>query len=171
MARRVVRTRFVRPPRKTKVWFIVTTGTVALPASTCTLVSVLNAAALAFRPFTLLRSRIECLYSTDQSSAAETPHGALGMIRVNDKAAALGITAIPCPISNADDDFVIWQGMMAKFEFTTGTGYRDIGTHYEINSKGMRKVDAGDNLAIVFEQGAAVGAQLVMNGRMLIQVH
>jgi len=162
---------FVRPPKKSTVWLQVNLGTDVLVGSACALLGSLNAAALALLPFTVVRTRLECRYSTDQSSASETPHGAFGLIVVSDKAAALGITAVPCPITNANDDFFVWQAMQSKFEFTTGTGYRDIGERYTIDSKAMRKMDTGDDIGIVFEQSASVGAEIITTGRILVKLH
>ena len=103
--------RVSRPgPKRSTVWLDVNIGEDIVAASTITVLGVLNAAALAFRPFTIVRTRLAILYGTDQNSANESPRGAFGMIVVNDKAAALGVTAIPGPISRLDDDWYVWQG-------------------------------------------------------------
>ena len=62
--------RFVRPAPKTKIWIGAGAGTTVLAASSATLVSVLNAGALALRPFTILRTRMDLLVASDQTGAA-----------------------------------------------------------------------------------------------------
>ena len=169
MARRRQRT-FVRPAAKSKVWLGVNLDALTVAASSLNLLSSLNATALALRPFTVLRSHLTILYTTDQSSAAETPFGALGMIVASDKAVATGITAVPTPITQSDGDFFVWQGLQEKYEFITGVGFQNVGTHYSVDSKAMRKVQIDENVAIVQEQTSAVGAIIIIHGRFLVQL-
>jgi len=171
MARRFARNRVVRPSPSTKVWFSFNIGSTILSASTQHLISVLNAAALALRPFTILRTRLEVLYVTDQDAANEVPFGVFGMITVNDKASAVGISAVPAPVAQPDDDFFVYQPMSYSARQTTLVSWLPDGHHYVIDSKAMRKLDLGDDIATVFEQTAAVGAEIIMQGRMLVKIH
>jgi len=134
-------------------------------------IGVLNAAALALRPFTIVRTRFDIYYSTDQVAASETPFGALGLIVASDKAVALGVTAIPQPFTNSDADFWVWQGVSHKFFFGDATGFSNVGQTYTVDSKAMRKVGNDEDIAVCFEQSAAVGAQVIVQGRMLVKLH
>ena len=173
MARRgFSRTRFVRPAARTKVWIGANVGSTTLVASSDQLISSFNASALLLRPFTILRSHVVCLYSSDQQTVTESPFGSMGMIIVKDTAISVGITAIPAPGSEVDDNFFIYQPMNDRFVFVTGVG---IGTHdgreYVIDSKAMRKVGTNDDVAVTTSQVAGVGAKLVVQGRFLVQLH
>ena len=95
MARR--RRSFVRPAPRTKIWIGNGVNSTVLSASTVTLVGTLSAGALILRPFTILRSHLEVLYSSDQIGASEIPFGTLGEIVVTEAAAAAGIASIPDP--------------------------------------------------------------------------
>ena len=107
MARRA-RGCFVRPAPKTKVWIGIAAAEQTLGAGTSTLTSVLNAAALALRPFTILRTRLLLSYMSDQDSTSERPFGAYGEMIVTENASAVGITAIPAPSVDTDGDWYIW---------------------------------------------------------------
>ncbi len=170
MAHRRIRT--ARSTKRTSIWIGVSLGEIALVSASVQLLGVLNAAALAFRPFTVIRTRMDFNFSSDQEAADETPHGAFGMIVVNEKAAALGVTGIPGPTSQINDDFFVWQGMSSNYQFVSATGSPGtIGKGYTVDSKAMRKVDTGDNVAIMFEMDASVGALLTVQGRMLVKLH
>ena len=53
---------------------------------------------------TVLRTVGILSISSDQSGAAEQQIGAFGMICVSDSAVAIGVTAMPDPVVDADDD-------------------------------------------------------------------
>ena len=129
MAHRRSAGRFTRPPKKTTVWIGFGVGVTALGASGRTLVGVLNAAALALRPFTILRSRQQVGLITDQESAAELPFGSLGAIVVTDTASGIGVTAISDPgtVSGGDPDadWFLHQSMFNDFRFITGVGFQN----------------------------------------------
>ena len=162
---------FARPAARTMVWIGAGLPAVAVAASASALLATANAALLLLRPFTIVRSRLLISYSTDQRSADEHPFGAVGLIVVKESATAIGITALPTPITEVNADFFVYQGVDANFAFTTGTGYRNIHTHYVVDSKAMRKVDVDDDIAWILENRAAVGADVNIEGRILIKLH
>ena len=137
------------------------------------LIATYNVAALATRPFTILRTRFDVEYASDQSAASEFPTCALGLIVVSDQASAIGVTAVPKPDANSDGDFFVWQGMHTSLGFFSSVGIlgSEFGRRYEIDSKAMRKVGANQDLAVVVENLTAVGADFTMTGRQLIQLH
>ena len=69
-----------------------------------TIMFSLNAAALALRPFTIVRSRFEVGIISDQTAATEDQLGAIGMAVVSDQAVAVGVTAVPTPITDMGSD-------------------------------------------------------------------
>ncbi len=171
MARNRTRGRFVRPPARTSIWINVGLGEIAVGAGTVNLLGTGNAALLASRPFTIVRTRITLLYTSDQVAAAETPFGSFGLIVVSDKAAALGVTAVPMPDTQSDGDFFVWQGCAHNVFSQSAVGIGELGVQYEIDSKAMRKVGPDEDIGMCFEQVATVGAITVTQGRMLIKLH
>ena len=114
MARR--RHNFVRSAPRTKMWIGAGIGPgAALAGSTTTLFASLSAAALLLRPFTVLRTRIELLFESDQQSASERPSGLFGQIVVSDSAAAAGAASIPSPLANPEADWFVYLGMTTSF--------------------------------------------------------
>ncbi len=172
--RRGVSRGFIRPPARTKIWVGAGLVPLAMPASTKTLQGTYSAGILSLRPFTILRTRFDIFYSTDQGAATETPLGTYAEIIVTETAAALGVTAVPNPSSvdgDPDQDWYVYQGMNDDLFFATSAGFEKRGHHYIVDSKAMRKVGPSDDLAVVTDQQNAVGATLHVLGRQLIQLH
>ena len=171
MARRAARTQFVRPAAKTKMWVGANVGRTVLIASSDQLIGVSNAALLLLRPFTVLRTHQHLMYSSDQLAASEAPFGSYGITIVNQKATAIGITAVPAPGTEIDENWFAYQTMALNFDFGDATGFGANGLSIMLDSKSMRKVGPQDDIAMVTSQVAAVGAAFVVQGRMLIQLH
>ncbi len=170
--RRTTRGRNGRGPTRTSQWISMELGETTLAGGTLNLVGSLNAAALLARPFTIVRTRIECYYSSDQTAASETPFGSFGIIVASDKAVALGVTGVPQPITQADGDWFVWQSMVIGVKSLTSVGVEfNTGHHYAIDSKAMRKVGADEDIAVCFEQVPAATAVINIAGRMLIKLH
>ncbi len=108
MARRV--TRFVRPAPRSMIWLNATITRATLTTNTAQLIGQLNAAALLLRPFTIVRTRVQILFISDQTVASEFPAGALGFITVKQPASAIGITAMPTPLTESQADWFVYQG-------------------------------------------------------------
>ena len=121
---------------------------------------------------TILRTVGLMAIKSDQSIADEDQIGAFGMIVVSDTAAALGVTAIPGPISDADNDgWFVYKPWVQAFEFITTTGMYLDTVQYEIDSKAKRIVNDGSTIALVAENAHATdGASLGLQIRMLTMV-
>ncbi len=72
------------------------TSTIAA-ADTAVQVQVFNAAALALRPFTIIRTRGWLSISSDQTTTSENQELVYGVAVVTDQANAIGVTAVPTP--------------------------------------------------------------------------
>ena len=176
MARRS-RSRFVRPPKKTMIWLgdnpVSAPSTV--PANSALLFSVLNAGALALRPFTILRSRGIIRWESDQAAVSEQPNGAFGEIVVTDNATTIGVTAVPDPISDPDADWFLYQSVFADFNFLSSVGFNEYAGDANVfayDSKAMRKVGPNDDIAgVISNQNSAHGGKFMTIGRQLIQLH
>jgi len=123
---------------------------------------------------TIVRTRGSLWVRTDQVGANEAPFGALGFAVVRDEAAAIGITAIPTPIANADvDAWFVWQPFVQGFNFFSSVGANfDAMTRYDFDSKAQRKVNDSDTVVVVIDNNAAGhGMQYMILFRMLIMLH
>ncbi len=172
MARRFTRGRFVRPAPRTSLWIGIDISVTVVAANASVLLASLNANALALRPFTIIRSRMLVTFSSDQTAASEQPRAALGGIVADDKAVALGITAVPAPLNEVDGDWYYWQGLAHDFVFVSGVGVDAQGANqYIVDSKAMRKVSIDEDMAIVIQETGVFGCEVSILGRQLIKLH
>jgi len=170
MARRRIVTR--TPARREMVWIPWTLGDFVIAANVGTLLGVLNAAALALRPFTIVRTHLLLTWDSDQSAASEVPIGAVGMIVTSEQATTAGIASIPTPVTEADADFFVYQPLMSSFSFATAAGFEShSGGYWTVDSKAMRKVGINQDIACVVEESNNVGAFVGVQGRMLLKLH
>jgi len=164
-----------RSSRRQTVWLgIGPTHSALGAASTATLFTGLSAAQLAMRPFTIIRTRGIIGIKSDQQAANEFQHAALGMAVVSDQALAIGVTAVPTPDTDRDSDlFFVYEELAAEFVFTTGAAFNSDGmTSRTFDSKAMRKVEEGSDIAITIETtSTSSGVTFTKAGRMLIKTH
>ncbi len=176
MARRA-RTIVRSPTRREMLWLGLfpssTQQTVA--AATAVLIGSLNAAALALRPFTIVRTHLRAHWESDQTSAEEFITGAFGLIVVKETAAAAGVASLPTPATETDGEFFVYESLVESFFPVTAVGILSgtgNGLTLDVDSKAQRKVGTDENVAIIAENAAgAHGAQFWVGGRMLIKLH
>ena len=161
-----------RAVRRESLWLFLG-GTSLIPAVGGSLLTSLNAAALGLRPFTIIRTYLECLVRSDQTAASEPQVVGIGMAVVSDEASAIGVSAVPTPTTDPGSD--LW--LLHKFMLTaTMAGDADgnlRGAAFSIDSKAMRKVEDGQDIVTVVEvdAGVSAGAQVITIGRQLIKLH
>ena len=158
------------------VWFqFLFTRVTMAAASTAVLSTSLNAAALALRPFTIVRTRGVVGFNSDQVGATESYQGSIGMCVVSDQASGIGVTAVPTPQTDLGSDlWFLHESGFGRFEFVSGVGVLEVGSNMDrvVDSKAMRKVDIGQDLVIVQETSAiSNGMILTFQFRMLVKVH
>ncbi len=162
-----------RAAARQMIWISMGVGLTTIAATTGTLLSSLNAAALALRPFTIVRTRLGLWIASDQVGATEHVAGALGMQVVTDTAVAAGAASVPTPLTDPNDDYFVYQPFFNLFEFVSGVGVFEHGgggSMFTVDSKAMRKVGAQDDIAITIED-RLFGFEVAMEGRMLIKLH
>ena len=160
--------------RRQSDWFSVQWVGNTLTVAGGTLYSSLSAAALALRPFTIVRTRLLVTVRSDQEIATEDQFGAIALAVVSDQAAAIGVTAIPTPITDLDSDlFFVHQMVANSWQFSTAVGSGQRFASYDVDSKAMRKVNADQDVVMVGEvdTNAGSGMLLAAGGRMLIKTH
>ncbi len=146
----------------------------AFTATGGTILFSLSAAGLALRPFTIVRTRLLISVNTDQVAADESQVGAFGVAVVSDQAVAVGVTAVPTPITDMDSDlWLVHQLMYSEFFLNTAVGFDAGGmVPVEVDSKAMRKVELGQDVILVGEFSAAGnGFIMTVGGRMLLKLN
>ena len=89
-------------------------------------------------------------------------------------AAAIGISAIPTPITEADADYWVYKPISFEFIFGDATSRVDHVGEGQVNtvdSKAMRKVGLDDDIVVVLQQRVAIGAIVAIEGRFLVKLH
>ena len=157
--------------RRSTFWIQIASAQTTLAAAGGALITQANAALLAFRPFTIIRTRMTFLLRSDQTAAVEYQTAAYGQVVVSDQAAAIGVTAIPTPVTDGGSDlFFLYQLMMAGHSDLTDR-MNPVGL-YQVDSKAMRKVEEGQTVIGVGEHdGITQGTVLNAGGRQLIKLH
>ena len=159
-------------PRRQTVWGTFTSGDdkITIPAVSAVLVSQFNAAALALRPFTIIRVRGVILVCNDQVAASEEPQMIVTAGVFSDTAVALGITALPDAVSSPDGNWYLYEDV--PFGFLNDVDGNISWRSYVFDSKAMRKVGTDEDSAVVVSnRSAADGGQIIMSGRILLKLH
>ena len=121
---------------------------------------------------TVVRTRGIFSVGSDQSAANEFPFGAVGFTIVSEEAAGIGVTAVPTPYADADDDrFFVHFFWAAGLRVATAVGFQTgVLEHFPFDSKAQRKITASDVVSVTVENASATdGALYVINFRELIK--
>jgi len=155
--------------RRATVWAFIAAADTSLSAAGGTLVTTSNAALLALRPFTIVRTYIEWQLRSDQAAAIEFQNMAIGMAVVSEEAATAGVGSIPTPVTEAGSDLWFLHGNQWGDESNLTDRTRS-STRGLIESKAMRRVEDGQTIVSVVELGILSGCVLSTVGRFLIKV-
>ncbi len=156
--------------RKTRLttWFSIGFTQTTITTQTSVLVAALNAAGLALRPFTIVRTHLEVMLRSDQSAAIEVQQAALGMAVVSDQSVGIGVTAVPTPVTDLASS--MWfQHRVLFAHHQEITDRSEPAVNYSIDSKAMRKVELGQDVILVLENAAATGIVVNIAGRFLVK--
>jgi len=159
--------------RRATLWL---SGVETVQASSTTSSSILtslNAGALALRPFTIIRTRGMMSITSDQGAATERYAVALGGIVVTDEAVAAGVASVPTPSSEDASDWYFYERLANELQINSSIGFVGQGSRFkDFDSKAMRKVDIGQD-AITVQQGTVnnVGVILLAYCRTLVKLH
>ena len=159
-----------RGAKRKSEWFQFQDVAVTNTGNSSTLVFSLNAAALAVRPFTVVRTHFAFYLESDQAAGHETQAASWGAVVVGDQAVLVGITALPLP--DTDLGSSLW--FAHKTMYADGVALTDVttpGKYFEVDSKAMRKIEMGDDIVIVVENMMSSGWTMRMAGRMLVKTH
>jgi len=164
-----------RTARREMVWIglFPAQAKIALAAGQVILMGTLNAAALALRPFTVVRTRGFLWTASDQEGAIEEPFGAFGLMVVKQTASAAGIASLPTPVTESDGEFFVYEPWIAAMRFVSATGIADpAGSTIHFDSKAQRKLGLDEDLAVTIENESSThGADVIIGGRILVKLH
>ena len=174
-SRGVARRGIVTGARRKTLWlqFPAQTAPQALAANTTLLFSSLNAAALALRPFTVIRTVGSVFVSSDQQAASEAPFGSFGLVVVSDQAIAAGAASIPDAYTDNASDWLLHRSWGVQFVLSSAVGIANSGLReFMFDQKGQRKVDIGQDLALMFTNASSAnGGQFLSMVRILLKLH
>ncbi len=161
------------PQRRKMLWITGTqVSTVLAAAGNTVLQTSLNAAALALAPFTVVRSRGMLTVFSDQTVASEFFSATYGRIVVQDTAVAAGVASIPPPATSGGSDFFVYEQVDGRVNITTNIGVTLYSFSREVDSKAMRKVDVGQDIAGLWELSPlSNGAQVISFVKTLVKLH
>ena len=144
-----------------------------ITAGNTVILSSLNAAALALRPFTVVRTRGIVLIASDQSASDEFQMGALGFGIAQDAAVAAGVASLPTPITEpGSSNCFLWQGLLAMVNATADASAANISNVYEFDSKAQRKVENGSDIYVAAENESSTDDyRLSFVARVLIKTN
>ncbi len=161
--------------RRLTSWGLGPGGTVALPISASGAFAFATVAVPTETGLTVVRTRGEVLLTLITATGSlDGFRGAFGIGIATDRATAIGITALPSPISDEDQDmwlyhryFTVVANISTEADFGLSAALR-----FEVDSKAMRKLPIG--MAIfaaieVVEVGAAV-MDASFNSRLLLKL-
>ena len=111
------------------------------------------------------------MVESDQIASNEQPFGAFGLCVVTQQATAIGVTAVPSPYTDQDSDvWFVHQFWAAAWKFNTSGAASP--TVYQFDSKAMRKVEDGQDLISVFENGnTSHGSRYIAIWRLLVKTN
>jgi len=112
---------------------------------------------------TVIRSRgtISVITDTPLAAAPQVQLGAFGIVVVNDIAAALGVTAIPGPVTDQDDEgWFVWQPIGQAIDATGSTAVTAHSVQYQFDSKAARRIETGFSMALMIENASAADVML-----------
>ena len=101
-------------------------------------------------PVTLVRTRGRWQTDVAAVAARGIDRFVMGMIVVSADAFAIGVTALPGPITDSENDWIVWSPLM-NVHGSTVTSAREFTDRADLDSRGMRKLKEGDILAVMFE--------------------
>ncbi len=160
--------------RREMVWIGGGPFITSLNSSGVALISSLNAAALAARPFTIVRARGWLKIISDQTANTENSFAVYGHIVAKETAVGAGIASLPTPVTEAFADFHVYEMLSSGIKVVSAVSTFEGGFQRGFDSKAMRKVQDDDDIAEVAEapaSGISEGMTLTSGFRILVKLH
>ena len=155
MARRSP-SRGFRPYRPTGGWTGLQVITTTVPSNSKVLLA--SFVPIAGVEVTLRRSHLSFAIRSDQSSAIESPFGAIGVAVFADTAIAAGVASLPDPVTDiVDDVWLLHQALGYTGRQTASGALSSADRWYDVSSKAMRKVPSGRSVTLIVANATTLG--------------
>ena len=176
MSRRFTRSRgSAGAPRRETLWAPIAPTRTAINGGGSALIASASASEDALRPYTVIRTHLYCSIVSDQVIASEDQMVAVGLAIVSDQASAIGITAVPTPITDLESDaWYLHQWLVNGVTFLDATSLQsNVNKSATWDSKAMRRVEDGFDNILVIEAPATIsdGMDVILAGRQLLKLH
>jgi len=121
---------------------------------------------------TILRTVGTFSVFSDQIAASESQVGGIGFLLVTDLAVAAGAASIPGPTTDiAQDGWFVYIPIVQRLNVGTNVGVEpNFAVRYDFNSKAKRKLEQGQKVAVMVENGASTAFNVSFVFRMLTMV-
>ena len=160
--------------RREMVWLPLSPVNTSFVSSQAVLIASLNAAALAARPFTIVRTKGWIRIVSDQAANTENQYIIVAKIVVKSPAVSAGIASVPTPVTEAGADFFVYEPISAGLIVSSATSVLEAGNQRSYDSKAMRKVQDDEDVITLAETpatGISEGLTLFQSDRILIKLH
>ena len=160
--------------RRETLWVPIPPVSTNITGSGTSLIYTASAAEQALRPYTIVRTHLFLEFESDQLAATEDWWAAIGFAVVSDQASAIGVTAVPTPITDLGSDaWYLHQFGKGAILFGDLTGFQaSTGKQVQVDSKAMRKVEDGfDNIVTIESFTGFSGVAVATAGRQLLKLH
>ena len=121
-------------------------------------------------PVTIVRTHGVSQVSPTSVTAERAMWGAIGMIVVKESAAAIGITALPDPLADPQEDWYFYS----FFNSSTQTAITD-GVAWEYtnvqDSKAMRKLELAETSVVIIANGSGTSIDINFMFRQLLKIY
>ena len=120
-------------------------------------------------PATIVRVRGTFSIASDQGAALEDQIGAVGILVVQELARAAGAASLPSPFTDAKND--AWFAIQG-FQQRQASDAAGPSIQYPFDSKSMRKIEDGNAIVLMVENGhASFGLKVNLYLRILFKLH
>jgi len=164
-----------RRMRRETIWASVPVASNTVALGTSLILTGLSAAGLALRPFTVVRVRGLIALRSDQNANSEAQWVSYGHCVVSDQALAIGVTAVPTPVTDAQSDlWFVYEELANAIIVSSATSVLQHTVSKDFDSRAMRKVEEGQDLISVMETpatGITEGVIFRDHFRMLLKLH
>jgi len=144
------------------------------PASWTNLASATNALvapmATAEESSTLRRIIVDCFIQSQSMIDGGAWHGRVGLIIADPTVVAAGVTALPKPLADGDQEWLWNRGYAGNHESSSVTAVSQPPLHLHDDVRGMRKVKQRDALAFVIENQTGLGIRFMITVRVLFSL-
>ena len=162
-------------PRRKTEWIAATVSLHDLAGVSSELSTSFSQAQLAsLVPFTVTRTILTVVHAIDAGFVTDQDYFCgVGVCTVRENARASGIAVLPLPLADLGDDVWFAHQVFGAFleEVLTSNAAVLTSQSFTLDSRGQRKVEDGDGIAVIVQNTAGDAVQLALAIRILCKLH